>query len=187
MDYDTYIFDFDGVIVDSEKYHWLSYDADVSFEEYCKINHSLTGPYFRDTMDSVKKDVTYKSYIKEIPLKEGFERFYNRLVELGKNVYIVTNSSQEIFEIFVEKFPFLKDITVITGCKKPDPSGYRAVPQVGKTVAFEDSYRGFYAASQIISTVILVNTPDYVYFDTIKPEFSIKTFSELEHLPVAYQ
>jgi HAD superfamily hydrolase (TIGR01509 family) len=184
MDFDTYIFDFDGVVVDSEKYHWLAYDAGVSFEEYCKINHSLKGPYFRETMDAAKKDVAYKSYIKDIPLKEGFEDFYVRLTELGKKVYIVTNSSQEIFDMFTEKFPFLKDIPVITGCNKPDPSGYRAIPQEGRTIVFEDSYRGFYAASQVFSHVVLVNTPDYAYFDTIRPEFSIKTFLELEHLPV---
>jgi hypothetical protein len=177
---DTYVFDFDGVVVDSEKYHWLAYDAGVSFEEYCRINHSLTGPYFRETMDAAKKDAVYKAYIKDIPLKEGFENFYRRLTELGKKVYIVTNSSQEIFDIFARKFPFLKDISVITGCNKPDPSGYRAVPQEGRTIVFEDSYRGFYAASQVFSVVVLVNTHDYVYFDTIDPEISIENFRGLE-------
>jgi beta-phosphoglucomutase-like phosphatase (HAD superfamily) len=33
FDYDTYIFDFDGVIVDSEKYHWLSYQKATESEK----------------------------------------------------------------------------------------------------------------------------------------------------------
>jgi len=177
---DIYVFDFDGVVVESEKYHWMAYDAGVSFEEYCRINHSLTGPYFRETMDAAKKDATYKEYIKDIPLKEGFEEFYNKLKKAGNKIYIVTNSSQEIFDIFTEKFPFLKDIPVITGCNKPDPSGYMAIPQEGRTIVFEDSYRGFYAASQVFSNVVLVNTSDYVYFDTIDPEISIENFRGLE-------
>lgn len=82
--FDTYIFDFDGVVVDSEKFHWLSYQSDVSFEKYCEINHSLKGPYFRDTMDFLKKDQLYMGYIKDIPLKKGFEDFYRKLIRLGK-------------------------------------------------------------------------------------------------------
>jgi len=175
-DFDTYIFDFDGVVVDSEKFHWLSYQTEVSFEKYCEINHSLKGPYFRDTMDFLKKDQLYIGYIKDIPLKKGFEDFYGKLVRLGKKVYIVTNTSREIFDLFSEKYPFLKDIPTVTGCKKPDPSGYLSVPAEGRVVVFEDSYRGFHSASQVFPTVFLVNTPDYVYFDTINPTHSITDF-----------
>jgi beta-phosphoglucomutase-like phosphatase (HAD superfamily) len=179
MNFDTYVFDFDGVVVDSEKFHWLSYQTDVSFEKYCEINHALKGPYFRDTMDFLKKDNTYIQYINDIPLVDGFEEFYRKLVHLGKKVYIVTNTSREIFDLFVQKFPFLEDIPTVTGCKKPDPSGYISIPQPGRTVVFEDSYRGFWAASQVFSNVVLVNTPEYVYFDTIQPRLAIRTFSEL--------
>lgn len=178
-DFDTYIFDFDGVVVDSEPFHWLSYQTDVSFEKYCEINHALEGPYFRDTMDASKKDRVYMEYIKDIPLKEGFEQFYKRLVQLEKNVYIVTNTSQEIFNLFVKKFPFLGNIPTVSGCNKPNPSGYLNVPQKGRTVAFEDSYRGYWAASQVVSTVVLVNSPDYVYFNKIDPVFWIKEFKDL--------
>jgi beta-phosphoglucomutase-like phosphatase (HAD superfamily) len=175
-DFDTYIFDFDGVVIDSEKFHWLSYQTDISFEEYCIINHSLKGPYFRDTMDFLKKDRLYMGYIKDIPLKKGFEDFYRKLIRLGKKVYIVTNTSREIFDLFSEKYPFLKDISTITGCKKPDPSGYLSVPAEGRVIVFEDSYRGFHAANQVFPTVVLVNTPDYVYFDIINPTRSITDF-----------
>jgi len=181
FEYDTYVFDFDGVVIDSEKYHWLSYQADVSYEKYCEINHSLTGPYFRETMDFTKKDQLYREYSKEIQLKKGFEDFYNKLLKLGKNVYIVTNTSQDIFDMFSEKFEFLKTIDVITGCKKPDPAGYFSIPQEDPTsiIAFEDSYRGFYAASKAIFTVVLVNSPDYYYFETINPVNAIEDFTKI--------
>lgn len=178
-DFDTYVFDFDGVVVDSEKFHWLSYQTDVSFEKYCEINHALKGPYFRDTMDASKKDALYLEHIKDIPLVSGFEEFYKKLIRLGKNVYIVTNTSREIFNAFVQKYPFLSDIQAITGCQKPDPSGYMSVPRQGRTVVFEDSYRGFWAASQVFDTVVLVNTSDYVYFDTIKPRYFAEDFKEI--------
>jgi beta-phosphoglucomutase-like phosphatase (HAD superfamily) len=128
-------------------------------------------------MDFLKKDQLYMAYIKDIPLKKGFEDFYRKLVRLGKNVYIVTNTSREILDLFVQKFPFLKDIPTVTGCKKPDPSGYLSVPVEGRVVVFEDSYRGFWAASQVFSNVILVNTPEYVYFNTIKPVNTLKDFT----------
>lgn len=162
-DFDTYIFDFDGVVVDSEKFHWLSYQTDVSFEKYCEINHALEGPYFRDVMDASNKDVKFIEYIKDIPLKKGFKEFYDKLVAHGKKVFIVTNTSRKIFNLFSEKFQFLKDIPVVTDCKKPDPAGYASIPCTGRTIVFEDSYRGFYAARQVFTHVVLVNSLDYVY------------------------
>ena len=65
---------------------------------------------------------------------------------------------------------------LITGCNKPNPSGYESVPKIGKVIAFEDSYRGYYAARQVIQTVVLVNNEDYVYFDKINPKIYIKDF-----------
>ena len=42
--YDVFIFDLDGTIIDSEFYHYQAYnnqlDQKLEFEEYCKIFHS---------------------------------------------------------------------------------------------------------------------------------------------------
>jgi hypothetical protein len=84
--------------------------------------------------------------------------------------------------MFARRFPFLKTIHTITGCQKPNTSGYASVPGIfanpKKVVAFEDSYRGFYAASQVVFTVVLVNDTDYVYFNTINPLNHIVDFTQ---------
>ena len=190
FDYDTYIFDFDGVIVDSEKYHWLSYqkatESEMSYEEYCKVNHGITGPYFRDSLprESVdKKDVYYREYINEIPLIPGVEEFYKNLLHHGKDVIIVTNSTQDIFNLFAERFSFLKTISVISGLNKPSTHGF---PVYKNAIAFEDSYRGYHAASQMSASIVFVNSRDYVYFDTIRPLNHVENFVNMSHFTVKY-
>jgi beta-phosphoglucomutase-like phosphatase (HAD superfamily) len=185
FNYDTYVFDFDGVIVDSEKFHWLSYNKatseTITYEKYCEINHSITGPYFRDYLTPEimqSKDKYYEEYIKDIPLKKGFEEFYNKLIKLGKNIYVVTNTSKEILNKFSKRFKFLNTIPIISDCKKPNHEGYMSIPQYDplSIIAFEDSYRGYYAATKAIFTVILVNDSDYVYYNIINSQNAFENF-----------
>ena len=53
LDYKLYVFDLDGVIIDSEKLHWEAYKEAIgndyeyfnknvlTFEKYCEINHGI--------------------------------------------------------------------------------------------------------------------------------------------------
>jgi len=52
FDFKLYIFDLDGVIIDSEEQHWKSYqhvlnicnlsnNQELTFQTYCKLKHSI--------------------------------------------------------------------------------------------------------------------------------------------------
>jgi beta-phosphoglucomutase-like phosphatase (HAD superfamily) len=195
-DFDTYIFDFDGVIVDSEYYHYLSYKKaieglnisfELSYETYCKINHSLNElhfkQYFPEKYDELHKQkrIFYNEYIdSSIKLKKGFEEFYESLLTKGKKVYLVSDTSNEIFSRFAKKYPILKTInhrftSNNVALKKPNPAGYIEVlktltdikTDLKKIICFEDSLRGYAAASNVIYNVVLVNNPEYYYYHDI--------------------
>jgi beta-phosphoglucomutase-like phosphatase (HAD superfamily)/thiamine kinase-like enzyme len=221
-DFDTYIFDFDGVIVDSEYYHYLSYKKaieelqisfELSYEKYCKINHSLNELHFKQYFPEkyeilhARKRCFYNEFITtHIELKKGFEDFYKSLVIKGKKVFLVSDTSDEIFSKLAEKYPILKTINHrftsnnVTS-KKPNPAGYIEVlktltnikTDLKKIICFEDSLRGYAAASKVIYNVVLVNDATYYYyhdipaaniivdFDAIK-DFVFK-FTHIESIP----
>lgn len=212
-DFETYIFDFDGVIVNSEYYHYLSYkkafdclniEFNLTYDKYCNINHSLDHLHFKkyfpinyNTIYNMKKQF-YDEFIKtDITLKDGFNKFYSNLILKGKKIYIVSDTSQSIFDLFIEKYPFLKTInnviiTDIISEKKPNPSGYiKALRELidektncktilKKIICFEDSLRGFTAASKVIYNVVLVNNSDYYYYNDIKTLNVIENFISID-------
>ena len=221
-EFDTYIFDFDGVIVDSEYYHYLSYkkaletlniNFELTYNTYCKINHSLNElhfkQYFPEKYDELHKQkrIVYNEYIaSNIMLKRGFEDFYGSLLIKGKKVYLVSDTSNEIFSKFAEKYPCLKTInhrftSNNVAHKKPNPAGYIEVlktltdikADLKKIICFEDSLRGYTAASKVIYNVVLVNKPDYYYYHDIPaaniiPDFEtidsfIFNFTHIESIP----
>ena len=208
-EFDTYIFDFDGVIVDSEYYHYMSYkkaiealniNFELTYDTYCKINHSLNElhfkQYFPEKYEELHKQkrIFFNEYItSNIMLKRGFEEFYESLVTKGKKVYLVSDTSNEIFSTFVEKFPILKTInhrftSNNVALKKPNPAGYIEVlktltdikADLKKIICFEDSLRGYAAASKVIYNVVLVNKPDYYYYHDIPAANIITDFSSID-------
>jgi beta-phosphoglucomutase-like phosphatase (HAD superfamily) len=160
--FDIYIFDFDGVILNSEYYHYLSYnnsfkkmniDFNLTFEDYCKINHSCKLSFneiLYNNYDEIYKLKTeyYNNYIKNnnIELIEGFENFYSKLLLKGKKIIIVTDSTKEIIEQVSKKFPFLKTLNNIISrdeikLKKPNNNGYLfALEKIYKSYFDKDIY-----------------------------------------------
>lgn len=86
-DFETYIFDFDRVIVNQEYYHFLSYkkafeslkiEFELTYDKYCNINHSLDNLHFKkyfpnnyNIMYDMKRQF-YNEYVKtDIELQKG--------------------------------------------------------------------------------------------------------------------
>ena len=84
-DFDVYIFDFDGVIINSEYYHFLSYQKaldklnknySLSYDEYCKINHSCKLSF---------KEIFTSDYEEIYNLKN---EYYNNFIE-NENIELI--------------------------------------------------------------------------------------------------
>lgn len=174
-DYELFLFDFDGVLVDTESLHFQAYKQmcakrGISLKwdekEYAKFAlYSAYGlrkaliqeyPQLREisweTLYQEKKE-EYRQLISEhVNLMPGVEQFLEKLQ--GRPTCVVTNSAKEQIEKIREMHPILQTIpTWITRedyeQPKPHPECYcQAIAKhepVGKVIGFEDSPRGLKA------------------------------------------
>ena len=132
--YDLFIFDFDGTIMDTEYYHCLAWNILLStvyhisdlelftFEEYCRFSHSLDNTdmhkllYYKynitDSYEEIHKlkNAEYNRLIQtsgEIRYIPGFLDMLDFLLKEQKKFIIVTNTSQKNIEVFLNKHPEL--------------------------------------------------------------------------------
>jgi D-arabinose 5-phosphate isomerase GutQ/beta-phosphoglucomutase-like phosphatase (HAD superfamily) len=137
LDYDLFIFDFDGTIMDTEKYHYNAWynaikeyvdieeDIDFTMSTYEKYFHTLDHNnikkyleiQFNMNIDDYeyiyeRKQHFYENNINTIPIQlmHGANDFLNFLIENNKKIVIVSNTSLKFLEIFKNKYPILNNI-----------------------------------------------------------------------------
>jgi beta-phosphoglucomutase-like phosphatase (HAD superfamily) len=194
LNFSTFVFDLDGVIIDSEYLHYSCYktafkkciDYDLEWDEYCKIHHAIDTSFekkFPEKYECIytEKNILYKNEMKQLELVNGFYDFFKVLLKHGKDICIVTDATEEIFNLISSKFPFLKKCNIIitrNNClkRKPNSDCYSKIleklpcnTENHDIIAFEDSYKGWTAAHSVIYNCILVNDEKYVYYDAIRP------------------
>jgi beta-phosphoglucomutase-like phosphatase (HAD superfamily) len=204
LDFSVFVFDLDGVIINSEYIHYECYkqsfkkiiNVDLNWNDYCKIHHSTTTTFKKEFPVNYKeiydnKTDLYKNKIEDIELISGFYDFFNLLIKNGKYICIVTDASDEIFIKILEKFSFLKKSNIIitrNNIKKRKPNSECYLTLLNKLprdienheiISFEDSYKGWTAAHNVIYNCILVNNTSYIYYDTIKPQNLINNFDKI--------
>lgn len=135
-EYDLFLFDFDGLLVDTELLHFFAYkamcknhgfDLNWSFEKYIRIAHYHSQgleqliyaefPSLKDIQPDwsilyrEKKAALIKIYVEDhISLMPGVERFLSLLNENKKKMAVVTNSDQDLIQIIKNKIPILATI-----------------------------------------------------------------------------
>jgi len=142
LDFDLYIFDFDGVIVNSEKLHFDAYknalnklNININFDLETYQNHQLKGKGLKEYFKDVSFEKIYNQkrlYMLEnydsIELFPGFLQLYNILKENNKNVAIYTATDVDFLNLLINKYSFLKDVFIITKNNvkqnKPSIEGY---------------------------------------------------------------
>ena len=152
LKYDLFIFDFDGTLIDTEKYHCKAWNnalskenndnIDIKMNDYFKYFHSLTPMmsnnylkilYDIDNYDYIyeKKQYEYEKIInnESIELINGVENFLNFILNNDKKFIIVTNTSSKFIELFKSKHPILKSANKIYTKedfinRKPNPECY---------------------------------------------------------------
>jgi beta-phosphoglucomutase-like phosphatase (HAD superfamily)/D-arabinose 5-phosphate isomerase GutQ len=208
LHYDLYLFDFDGTIVDTEPLHYKAYkqafadiapDFELSYIEYCKYKHGNDTTYINSkfTADEIsnitkKKEVHFYEILasSDIKLIDGIEDFLNLLFENGKQVCVVTHSSNNRVNAVKSNIPILKKITHWVTLesykhKKPHPESYicginkfKKIP-LHRIIAFEDTYIGYSAIAKLNITSVLINNKDYIYYDAIKCPYKFNNYNEL--------
>ena len=155
-DYDLFVFDFDGTIMDTEKIHYKAWinilqknickNIYFDYSTYIKIFHTIDTSnkkkYLLMKYDIADYDKLYelkqKEYNKlinenEVLLVNNFEKIINFINEHNKKFVIVTNTSIKNINFFSEKYPIItKNVDRIYTKenfinKKPHPECYLKV------------------------------------------------------------
>jgi len=135
LDFDLYIFDFDGTLMDTEPHHLKAWNLALTdflkndtpgiltMSEYQKYFHSLESNSTQNFL-YIKYNLAYDQYDDIYKLKQkyyeniiktenitfikGSYDFLKKIIELGKRFIIVTNTSVKFLNIYQEKYPILK-------------------------------------------------------------------------------
>lgn len=203
-DYDLFIFDFDGTIMDTEKYHYYSYlkafkdydnNIELDINTYFRFVHNIDrSEYYNFLKDHnitdldelyIKKSTNYKFYINNHDSNYigNFNNFIQKLKNKNKELIIVTNSSIESINVFLNKFSILNSFDKIYTkedfkTKKPNPECYLKIQEIysnKRMIAFEDSYQGIHALSHAkLIKAIHISDDDYYFNELIKNKYNIE-------------
>ena len=209
LDYSVFVFDLDGVIINSELIHFECYkkafaqiiNYNLEWDEYCRVHHSLDTSFecrFPETFKEIysKKKELYEGRIGDIELVSGFNIFFNTLLKHGKHICIVTDASLEVYNQISEKFEFLKKSNIVitrNSCKQRKPNSECYIHLLNELppdienhdiISFEDSYKGYFAASQVIYNCVLVNNNTYIYYEQINAKNKINNFDQILDMDV---
>jgi len=197
------IFDFDGVLADSEriyKEYWIrsSFDCgfELSIEEELKLRSAdsrIASEIFgsRDLYDRVR--IKRREYMKEygktqfFDLKPGVLDILAWLKEKGYTVVIASSSTGEMIKAHLEHYAlsvYIKEVLSVKDIKrgKPYPDIYINICNhyhldPSEVIAFEDAPNGVISASSAgVNTVMI---PDLSEPDE---ELKQKTFAVIHHL-----
>lgn len=152
LDYELFIFDFDGTIMDTEHFHCKAWNRALSeitnrpinltISEFHKYFHQLNNKNIKillktlfdiEDYDNIYKlkQKYYQKFIEEEDFKliNGVELFLNILIDNNKRFIIVTNTLNKFIDIFKIKFPILsRSENIYTKeffiNKKPNPECY---------------------------------------------------------------
>jgi len=192
--YDIFIFDFDGCILNNEYVHYKSYKTTLEhfninipfeYDDYVQLFHSCNLNFTEFIKSKMNYDdfYNYKSkifenLIHEIDFIDGAKELLELLISKNKKISVATNASLKRVNLLKKSFPLLNKIQYwITKdhCKfpKPNPECFLKAIDV-----FYNNKESSYAESQISGNI------EKNYNKIIVFEDSYKGFKSIENLPV---
>lgn len=181
------IFDFDGLIVDTESVWFdayrevlMEYEFDLSLEKFSEVigthddilydylMQNIKIPFERELIESTVEKLV-KTKLDEPALRENVEDYLITAKEAGLIIGLASSSSREWVEGFLKKLNIYEYFSVIKTREdvsnvKPNPELYcKAIEELGVTaseaIAFEDSLNGLIAAREAgLRCVIVPNS-----------------------------
>ena len=115
-DYDLFIFDLDGTIINTEIYHHIAWNKaltqylnnkiEIIYSEYCKhlkTEHNITDPKIFEIKNNI-----YQDYIKNINIDfiGNCKNFIETIINNNKKFVIVTNTPKSNADILIKKYHF---------------------------------------------------------------------------------
>ncbi len=215
-EYDLFCFDFDGLLVNSEPLHKAAYEKalhdfnlkdEVDFLTYCSYAHCRDGSRLKTLYKSLFSSINdkiwdeiirakqkhYLEIIKNQPLSlmPGASDLITTLLDEGKSLCVVTNSSNIHTLPFRETFPILQKIPLwITkddvSRTKPHPDGYikalmhyAQIPK-SRAVGLDDALKGIIAIQNADISPLLVCDKKHPQLTGIDTELSyIESLTQL--------
>lgn len=197
------LFDFDGVIVDSEKIYSVFWeDIGVRYLHVNGFSKEVKGSTLKQILSSyfLSKEIDVKQVVSELAELErgmsydyipGVIEFVKMTREIGYKSAIVTSSDIPKMNCVYAKRPELKTLfdAVLTSedfaASKPDPDCFlkgmeRLVSDKMHTVIFEDSINGLKAAQASCAHVIGLTTTNPPEIVRQYSEFQIPNFNNAE-------
>jgi D-arabinose 5-phosphate isomerase GutQ/beta-phosphoglucomutase-like phosphatase (HAD superfamily) len=201
LEYDLFIFDFDGTLMDTEEYHCKSWNnalsqynnIEINMQDYHKYFHSLDSKYSRNYLNIIFnivdydkiykiKQEFYEGYVKsnKINFIKGAENFLKLLIKNNKKFVIVSNTSNKFIDIYKVKYPILNNAERIYTKeffvnRKPNPECYLRISNEYKNISkigFEDSLIGIHALYQVKDiTPIFIVDEKYYYYKYIQTHY----------------
>lgn len=190
-DYQVFLFDCDGLLVDTERLHWeayrrlcarYGYTLPWDFAAYCEVAHASSegleealSPHLpKPWADRYEeKRELYVEILNEgaVELMPGVEALLTELARRGAPRAVVTHSPADHLAIIRKQLPILNTIPDwITredySEPKPDPECYQiAIERLAEpedlVIGFEDSLRGLNALRGTRAQPVLVTTTNY--------------------------
>jgi putative hydrolase of the HAD superfamily len=169
------IFDFDGLIVDTESV-WFEaykdvlqrYEVELTLQKFSEvvgtsdeilfdfINSNLKEPIEKGLIEQMAKELVDEKLL-EPALRENVEDYLISAKNAGLQIALASSSSREWVESFLKKLNIYEYFSVIKTKDdvkkvKPDPELYlKAIEEIGvqasEAIAFEDSLNGLIAAT----------------------------------------
>jgi beta-phosphoglucomutase len=178
-EYDIFVFDFDGTVMDTEFYHYIAWknvlkkeisNFDLLEDDYFRMNHNLETSTFRNFLKDTYelhdydrlytlKGIEYKRLINQnyVLYMNSITSFFTHIKNNKKIIIMVTNSSKSTIEWFINNYPDLNIFDEIYtkenfNYRKPNPECYQFIAEKYKNkkiIGFEDSLIGIHALCQV--------------------------------------
>jgi len=211
----TYLLDFDGLLVNTEPHHFAAYKAalahfgvDLEWDYATYLNYAHRDchkeafyrdyPILKERQPNfqalrAKKKEAYVEGLKHdaIDLMPGVESFIDTLILKGKNIAVVTNSTQEEIAPIKAHHPILQRIDRwITRERylnpKPAPDGYLealSLFKANRAIGLEDTVKGLKALHAAGVEPILICPDDHPQLIEALP-FPYTHLSSIAHVPI---
>ncbi len=207
----TIIFDFDGVLADSEKYHYLAYsevfsryghtiDETEYYRYWTSLGQGARGEIERHGLDldpariKEEKNPIFSRYCRDgsIRMFDEAKDIVVRAAAAGKHMTIASGSTREDIEAILENNGALRFFDTIIGSDtvpaiKPAPDIFLAMlretgRKPGECLVIEDAEKGMFAARTARIPVVVVRTRETRTFDFSAADAVVESHADLARI-----